>query len=52
MDTHKHTYTDTDSALITSENTEAENRKRGRTLRTLVILLEVRSPPKDCASRR
>ena len=28
-DTHMHTYTDTDSALITSESTEAENCKRG-----------------------
>ena len=33
-DTHKHTYTDTESALITSENTESENRKRCRTLPT------------------
>jgi len=38
MDTHKHTYTDTDSALITSESTEAGNRKRGRTLLTPVIV--------------
>ena len=37
MDTHKHTYTDTDSALHTSESTEAGNRKRGQTLLTLVI---------------
>ena len=37
-DTHKHTYTDTDSALITSESTEAGNRKRGRTLRAPVIV--------------
>ena len=37
-DTRKHTYTDTDSALSTSENTEAENRKRGRTLLTPVIV--------------
>jgi len=27
-DTHMHTYTDTDSALITSESTETENLKR------------------------
>ena len=27
-DTHMHTQTDTDSALITSESTEAENLKR------------------------
>ena len=38
MDTHKHTYIDTDSALSTSENAEAENSKRGRTLLTPVII--------------
>ena len=37
-DIHKHTYTDTDSALITSESTEAGNRKRGWTLLTPVIV--------------
>ena len=34
MDTHMHTYTDTESALITSERIEAENRERCRTLPT------------------
>ena len=37
-DTHKHTYTDSDSALITSESTESGDSKRGRTLLTPVIV--------------
>ena len=37
-DTNKHTYTDTDGALITRESTEAGYSKRGWTLLTPVIV--------------
>ena len=49
-DTHKHTYTDSDSALITSKSTESGNRKRGRIFLTIFIVSKDTLAPEGLCS--